>query len=68
MEYVNMPDEEHKLGQDTYDDSKWEVTDRVANIYNRWVLFKGRRSHMAGPYFGTTKENARLFQTFFFNV
>ncbi len=68
MEYVNMPDEEHKLGQDTYDDSKWEVTDRVANIYNRCVLFKGRRSHMAGPYFGTTKENARLFQTFFFNV
>lgn len=47
---------------------KWEIVDSVSNMYNRMVIFNGRRSHMSGPYFGNTKEDGRLFQTFFFNV
>ena len=45
----------------------WEEVDRVGNVYNRLVLWDARLIHSAGTYFGTSKENARLFQLFFFN-
>ena len=46
---------------------KWIRTDTVSNRFNRAVLFRGKMWHAADEYFGTTKEDARLFQTFFFN-
>jgi hypothetical protein len=41
--------------------------DRVGNIYNRCVLFRGKRSHISDRYFGDSLETGRLFQTFFFD-
>lgn len=45
----------------------WEMTDYVENVYNRCVIFNAKRFHSATKYFGTTPENSRLFQVFFFN-
>lgn len=52
----------------------WDETDRIANVYNRLILFNGRRSHAASryapdqQYFGTGPEDGRLFLLFFFDV
>lgn len=51
-----------KDGQDL---TKWELVDRVSNVFNRLVLYRGDLYHMSQDYFGTNKENGRLFQTFF---
>lgn len=45
----------------------WDLVDYVENVYNRCVIFNAKRFHSATSYFGTTPENSRLFQVFFFN-
>ncbi|VVE88574.1 DUF6445 family protein [Pandoraea bronchicola] len=47
---------------------RWTMTDRIANRFNRLILFRGRRFHASQGHFGDCKENGRLFQTFFFNT
>ena len=51
-----------------YDYTKWEMTDYVANKYNRIVLYRGNLYHASLDYFGNNIQNGRLFQTFFFNT
>lgn len=51
-----------------FDRSRWDEVDRIANVYNRLVLFDAHLAHGASAYFGDTLENARLFQNFFFNL
>jgi glycosyltransferase involved in cell wall biosynthesis len=50
-----------------YDKTKFELVDTVGNIFNRLVLFDAKCIHSANEYFGTTKENSRLFHLFFFD-
>jgi hypothetical protein len=65
---------DHKLGNLTFgsknehlkDPDQWELVDQVANVYNRLVLWSGKKIHSATSYFGDNPENARLFQVFFF--
>jgi hypothetical protein len=45
----------------------WELIDYVENVYNRCIIFNAKRFHSATKYFGTTPEDSRLFQVFFFN-
>jgi hypothetical protein len=52
----------------TQDLTKWELVDRVGNIFNRLILFDANNYHMSMDYFGDTKENGRLFQVFFFST
>lgn len=61
-------DEIKQLNDDSSNEDKWEKMDIIANKYNRLVIFSGRRSHKSNKYFGSSKQNGRLFQTFFFNV
>ena len=56
------------FGEDSQDYTKWEMTDRVCNIYNRLILFRGNLFHASVDYFGNNLQNGRLFQTFFFNT
>jgi hypothetical protein len=49
------------------DYTKWELVDVIGNKYNRCVFYKGDMFHASLDYFGKTKEDGRLFQTFFFN-
>mgnify|MGYP001046686431 CR=1 FL=1 len=53
---------------DSQDLTKWDMTDRLANKFNRMVLYRGDLFHMSLDYFGTNKDNGRLFQTFFFST
>jgi hypothetical protein len=56
------------IGIDSQDLTKWDLVDRLANVYNRMVLYRGDLFHQSLDYFGTNKENGRLFQTFFFST
>ena len=46
---------------------KWLKTDTVGNVFNRAIILKGELWHATDEYFGKTKNDARLFQTFFFS-
>jgi hypothetical protein len=50
------------------DYTKWEMVDRIGNVYNRLILYRGDLFHVSLDYFGTDKYDGRLFQTFFFNT
>jgi hypothetical protein len=52
----------------TQDLTKWELVDRVGNVFNRLILFDAHNYHMSQDYFGDSKENGRLFQVFFFST
>jgi hypothetical protein len=69
--YVEHTDEENRTAApllETQDFTKWDLVDRFANVYNRLVLYRGEYFHTSLDYFGTNKENGRLFQTFFFDT
>ena len=55
-------------GQDAYDYTKWEIVDRIGNVYNRLILYPGNLYHASVDYFGSDVNSGRLFQTFFFNT
>lgn len=55
-------------GDAEFNPDRWEEIDRIANLYNRLVLFDAHLAHGASAYFGDRLDNARLFQNFFFNV
>lgn len=50
---------------EAYDKTKWEIVDRIGNIYNRLVMYRSDIFHMNEEYFGKNKEDGRLFQLFF---
>jgi hypothetical protein len=54
---------------DVNDTDNWEIITAIGNVYNRLVIYKGQQYHrslISG--FGTSLENGRLTQTFFFNT
>ncbi len=55
-------------GEDCGDSTKWELIDRVGNVYNRLILYPGNLYHASLDYFGCNINDGRLFQTFFFNT
>jgi hypothetical protein len=55
-------------GQHGYDYTKWDVVDRIGNVYNRLILYPGKLFHASIDYFGNDMQTGRLFQTFFFNT
>ena len=57
-----------KIYEDAQDMTKWEMTDRIANVYNRLVIYRGDYFHASLDYFGKDINSGRLFQTFFFNT
>ena len=55
-------------GDPHLDGTPWEPVDVLGNVYNRLVIFDASAIHSASQYFGTVKENARLWQMFFFDA
>ena len=49
------------------DESRWTELDNIAFKYNRLVMFRPWMWHSNGDWFGTTYEDARLVQLFFFH-
>ncbi|QBC32077.1 MULTISPECIES: DUF6445 family protein [Pandoraea] len=66
--YPDDDDQRQRCDADAAAWERWEMTDRIANRFNRLILFRGRRFHASQGHFGDCKENGRLFQTFFFNT
>lgn len=46
----------------------WQLVDRFGNVANRLILHRGNLPHSGSAGWGTTPENGRLYQTFFFKV
>lgn len=59
--WVGIPGDCHLDG--TY----FEPVDVLGNVFNRLVIFDASSIHSASQYFGTIKENGRLWQMFFFD-
>jgi hypothetical protein len=60
--------EKQPPGVDFQDMTKWEMVDRFGNLFNRLIMYRADNYHMSLDYFGSNKENGRLFQVFFFNT
>jgi hypothetical protein len=45
--------------------TKWEMVDRIGNIYNRLILYRSNMFHSSLDYFGSGPDDGRLFQLFF---
>tara|TARA_B110000858_G_C17769657_1_gene458911 strand:- start:200 stop:1498 length:1299 start_codon:yes stop_codon:yes gene_type:complete len=56
------------VGECSQDVTKWRLVDKIGNIFNRLILFNSTQYHTSMDYFGTNKENGRLFQVFFFDT
>lgn len=50
------------------DPTAWETVDVIGNRYNRLVIWNGRLAHAASAYFGTTIDNSRFWQIYFFDA
>lgn len=54
--------------RDSQDYTKWELVDRIGNVFNRLILYRADNFHVSLDYFGSDLEDGRLFQVFFFNT
>ena len=72
FDYKRENDEEYMKqsppGHDMQDYTKWEMVDRVGNVFNRLILYRADNYHVSLDYFGKDKYDGRLFQVFFFNT
>jgi LPS sulfotransferase NodH len=46
----------------------WELVDDIGNVPNRLILARGNMPHSGAAGWGSTLEDGRLYQTFFFKV
>jgi len=51
-----------------YDETPFELIDKIGNKYNRCVIMDAKLIHAASEYFGDSMMNDRLFQIFFFDT
>jgi hypothetical protein len=55
-------------GHDSQDYTKWDMIDRVGNVFNRLIMYRADNYHVSLDYFGKDMYDGRLFQVFFFNT
>jgi hypothetical protein len=55
-------------GHDCRDYTKWDMIDRVGNVFNRLIMYRADNYHVSLDYFGKDMYDGRLFQVFFFNT
>ena len=55
-------------GSDMQDYTKWEMVDRIGNVFNRLIMYRADNYHVSLDYFGKNMYDGRLFQVFFFNT
>lgn len=72
FDYKRANDEEYMRqappGHDSQDYTKWEMVDRVGNVFNRLIMYRADNYHVSLDYFGKDMYDGRLFQVFFFNT
>jgi hypothetical protein len=57
-----------KTNRYSQDKTRWTLVDQIGNVFNRLVLFNSHHFHESLDYFGSCKEDGRLFQVFFFDT
>jgi hypothetical protein len=62
---IQETQDELLFGTEAQDMTKWELVDRIGNLYNRLVLYRGNLWHTSLDYFGSNQDDGRLFQVFF---
>jgi hypothetical protein len=55
-------------GDECQDYTKWEMVDRIGNVFNRLIMYRADNYHVSLDYFGKDINDGRLFQVFFFNT
>ena len=55
-------------GDECQDYTKWEMVDRVGNVFNRLIMYRADNYHVSLDYFGKDLNDGRLFQVFFFST
>lgn len=60
--------ERHNSSENAIDNTRWELTDYIGNIFNRLLLFNSQKLHQGLNYFGNDDNTGRLFQVFFFTT
>jgi hypothetical protein len=72
FDYKREHDEEYMKqappGHHSQDYTKWEMVDRVGNVFNRLIMYRADNYHVSLDYFGKDMYDGRLFQVFFFNT
>jgi Family of unknown function (DUF6445) len=68
FEHTDKENENAEHIINSVDYTKWDIVDRIGNIYNRLILYRGDLLHVSLDYFGHDVNDGRLFQTFFFNT
>lgn len=53
-------------GHHCQDYTKWDMVDRIGNVFNRLVMYRADNYHVSLDYFGKDMNDGRLFQVFFF--
>lgn len=65
MSLIKSGAEEEMYGTEAQDLTKWDLVDKVGNIFNRLVLYRSNLWHCSLNYFGSNNNDGRLFQVFF---
>lgn len=60
--------EQRTYGGKLLDRTAWQEVDRVGNVYNRLAIWNAKLIHGATEYFGSTPQDGRLFEMFFFDM
>jgi hypothetical protein len=68
LEHSDEENREALHNKYSQDYTKWDLVDRIGNVYNRLILYRGDLFHVSMDYFGSSKFDGRLFQLFFFNA
>jgi len=61
-------DNKKEMDAASQDVTKWELVDKVGNVFNRLIIFNANTFHCSMDYFGSNKDDGRLFQVFFFST
>ena len=56
------------LDADSQNRRRWELLDRVDNVFNRAVLFPAHWYHSSTQEFGSRADNGKLYHAFFFEA
>ncbi len=68
FDYTEAQVEKEMYAGKLLDRTAWEVVDVFGNVYNRLVVWDAKLVHAASDYFGTCKEDGRLFQMYFWDA
>lgn len=65
---TEKPEDAQEAWDECQDMTKWEIVDRIGNVFNRLILYRADNFHVSLDYFGKNIYDGRLFQVFFFNT